>query len=269
MQGCPRPVRRMTRDLQSLLASDATVLGTWSQIAAPELVDLIGLNGFQFTIIDCQHGPFGIETAENLARAADANDIAVALRVSQNDPVEIMKALDAGIRHVVVPNVETADEAAQAVAATRFGPAGLRGACPCCRSGGHFIRNWQDYVRAEEARTGAIALVETAVGHRNISAICATEGLSAVMVGPFDLSVSMGFGGDWRHDSVSKAVSDIVKAAQAVDLPVMMPVFAPDPAECRALIDNWKAAGLSCFVIGSDKIIVAEAFAKWTSALVK
>ncbi|GGX47314.1 aldolase [Tateyamaria omphalii] len=259
----------MTRDLKSLLASEATVLGTWTQIAAPEMVDLIGLNGFQFTIIDCQHGPFGIETAENLARAADANNIAVALRVSRNDPVEIMKALDAGIRHVVVPNMETAEEAAQAVAATRFGPAGLRGACPCCRSGGHFIRNWQDYVLAEEARTGAIALVETANGHRNINAICATEGLVALMVGPFDLSVSMGFGGDWRNDTVSQAVSDIVTAAQAAGLPVMMPVFAPDPDECRALINKWTARGLSSFVIGSDKIIVAEAFAQWSSTLAK
>ncbi len=259
----------MTRDLKSLLASDSTVLGTWTQIAAPEMVDLIGLNGFQFTIIDCQHGPFGIETAENLARAADANNIAVALRVSRNDPVEIMKALDAGIRHVVVPNVETAEEAAQAVAATRFGPVGLRGACPCCRSGGHFIRNWQDYVLAEEARTGVIALVETAEGHRNIASICATKGLAAIMVGPFDLSVSMGFGGDWRHETVSRAVSDIVAAAQTAKVPVMMPVFAPDPAECRVLIERWRAQGLSTFVIGSDKIIVAEAFAQWSSALVK
>lgn len=257
----------MTRDLKALLGQNATVLGTWTQIAAPEMVDLIGLNGFQFTIIDCQHGPFGVETAENLARAADANDIAVALRVSRNDPVEIMKALDAGIRHVVIPNVETADDAAQAVAATRFGPQGLRGACPCCRSGGHFIRNWQDYVAKEEARTGAIALVETAQGHRNIESICATDGLAALMVGPFDLSVSMGFEGDWRHDAVTQAITDIVNASQSAKLPVIMPVFAPDPNECRALIDAWTARGVFCFVIGSDKIIVAEAFANWSSSL--
>lgn len=257
----------MTRDLKTLMASKDSVLGTWSQIAAPEMVDLIGLNGFQFTIIDCQHGPFGIETAENLARAADANDIAVALRVSRNDPVEIMKALDAGIRHVVVPNVETAEEAQQAVAATRFGPKGLRGACPCCRSGGHYIRNWQAYVADEEKRTGAIALVETANGHRNIDAICSAHGMAGLMVGPFDLSVSMGFHGDWRCKEVDHAVQDMVRCAKEAGLPVMMPVFAPDPAECRELIARWGEEGVSSFVIGSDKIIVAEAFASWTSLL--
>ncbi|MCV3274072.1 HpcH/HpaI aldolase family protein [Roseobacter sinensis] len=257
----------MTRDLKSLLVSETTHIGTWTQIAAPEMVDLIGLNGFEFTIIDCQHGPFGIETAENLARAADANDIAVALRVARNDPVEIMKALDAGIRHVVVPNVETAEQAGQAVAATRFGPHGLRGACPCCRSGGHFIRNWEDYVIAEETRTGAIALVETAEGHRNIGAICTTPGLSALMVGPFDLAVSMGLNGNWRDRAVIEAAKDMLQAAKDAGLPAIMPVFAPSKTECAELIAEWRSYGVSCFVIGSDKIIVAEAFAAWSSVL--
>ena len=267
MQGDPGARGAMTRDLKTLLAAPDTTLGTWTQIAAPELVDLIALNGFGFTIIDCQHGPIGIGAAENLARAADANGIAVALRVARNDPVEIMQALDAGIRQVVVPNIETADEAARAVAATRFGPQGLRGACPCCRSGGHFIRDWQAYVGAEEARTGAIALVETAEGHRNIAAICATPGLTALMIGPFDLSVSMGMQGDWRHPQVRRAVEEMATAATAAGLPVMMPVFAPDPAECREMIDAWRQAGVTTFVIGSDKIIIAEAFAGWTRAL--
>jgi len=257
----------MTRDLKSLLASPDTTLGTWTQIAAPELIDLIGLNGFGFTVIDCQHGPFGIETAENLARAADANDIAVALRVSRNDPVEIMKALDAGIRHVVVPNVETGEGAARAVAATRFGPNGLRGACPCCRSGGHFIRNWQSYVEAEENRTGAIALVETALGHQNIAEICATSGLSALMIGPFDLSVSLGLQGNWRRSEVMEAVIDMIGCAKSSDLPVIMPVFAPDPEECKDLTARWQSEGVSSFVVGSDKILIAEAFSSWTSKL--
>ncbi|MEM8822525.1 MAG: aldolase/citrate lyase family protein [Pseudomonadota bacterium] len=257
----------MTRDLPSLLKSEETVLGTWSQIAAPEMIDLIGLNGFQFTIIDCEHGFFGMETAENLARAADANDIACAVRVPQNDPVLIMKALDAGIRHVVIPNLSSGEEAARAVAATRFGPHGLRGACPCCRSGGHFIRNWDDYVAEEEARVGIIGLVETVEGRRSIEDICATEGLRAMMFGPFDLSVSMGFNGNWRHEDVLAAVTDMVACATDRGLPVMMPVFSPDPGECSDLVAFWQERGVTCFAIGSDKILVASCFSGWTKAL--
>ncbi|WP_299613279.1 aldolase/citrate lyase family protein [uncultured Tateyamaria sp.] len=257
----------MTRDLKAQLSSDQTSLGTWTQIAAPELVDLIGLNGFGFTIIDCQHGPFGIETAENLARAADANGIASAVRLADNDPVQIMKALDAGIRHVVIPNLETADAAQQAVAATQFAPHGLRGACPCCRSGGHFIRNWTDYVAQEEARVGAIALVETAKGVENIKAIANVPGLTALMCGPFDLSVSMGFQGNWRAPEVSAAVEHMVATAVAAGVPVMMPIFSPDQDEAKGLIAHWKAQGVTTFVIGSDKILIADAFSQWTERL--
>lgn len=257
----------MTRDLKQLLASPEQVIGTWSQIAAPELVDIIGAGGFDFTIIDCQHGPFGIETAENLARAADANDIACAVRVPRNDPVEIMKALDAGIRHVVVPNLSSREEAERAVAATRFGPQGLRGACPCCRSGGHFIRNWRDYAAEEEARVGAIGLIETQAGHQNIEDICAVPGLAALMIGPFDLSVSMGLLGDWRHAAVRAAVRDMIGVAVTSGHHVMMPVFSPDRDECRELMDEYAELGVRTFVLGSDKILVASAFGEWVSGL--
>lgn len=257
----------MNRDLNALLSSNDLHLGTWTQIAAPELIDLIGRNRFNFTIIDCEHGVFGMETAENLARAADANDIACAVRVPSNDPIMIMKALDAGIRHVVVPNLATADQAQKAVAATRFGPDGLRGACPCCRSGSHFIRNWQEYVAQEEARVGVIGLVETEEGYQNIQVICATPGLRALMFGPFDLSVSMGHNGNWRHPAVLGAVEEMVRCAIAADIPVLMPVFSPDPTECRMLMQRWQTLGVKTFVIGSDKILIANALDEWAQAL--
>ncbi|MEQ9259033.1 MAG: aldolase/citrate lyase family protein [Roseovarius sp.] len=250
-----------------LLASPTRRLGTWSQIAAPEVIDMIGLNGFDFIVIDCQHGPFGIAEAERMARAAAATGLAAAVRVSRLDEVEIMKALDAGISHVVVPDVANAEQAARAVAATRFGPEGARGACPCVRSGGHFVRDWQGYVAREEGRTGIVALVESAEGVANAEAICATPGLAAVMAGPFDLSVSMGLGGDWRDARVTQALERLVALARENGLPAIMPVFSPDPEECRALAAHWQARGVSILMIGSDKILIANAFEKWTGAL--
>ena len=257
----------MSRDLKALLASSDTTLGTWTQIASPEMVDLIALNGFRFTVIDCEHGFFGMETAENLARAADANGIASAVRVPVNDPIVIMKALDAGIRHVVVPNIASGEAARTAVDATRFGPHGLRGACPCCRSGGHFIRNWKDYVAQEEGRVGAIALVESREGYENFKDIVAVQDLTAIMFGPFDLSVSMGLEGDWRARQVYSAVTEMIDRAVDCGQTVIMPVFSPDPSECRSIMEDWRARGVRAFVIGSDKILVADAFSQWTAAL--
>lgn len=253
--------------LKDLCIQPGRTLGTWVQIDAPEIVDMLGLNGFEFIVIDCEHGPFGIETAERLARGAAATGVAVAARVSRCDPVEIMKALDAGIPHIVVPAVASAAMAEEAVAATRFSPRGLRGACPCVRSAGHFVRNWPDYAAAEEARTGIFALIETAEGSASIDAICAVEGLAGIVAGPFDLSVSMGFNGDWRRGEVRNALVRMVETCRANGLPIIMPVFAPDPAECADLVAGWTELGVTTFLIGSDKILIANTIHNWASGL--
>ncbi len=257
----------MTNDFKKLLHAGETVLGTWIQIASPEVVDLIALNGFSFSIIDCQHAPIGIESTENLARACRANGIAPLARVPTGEPAAIMQMLDAGIPHVVVPDVASKSDAERIVAATRYGPQGLRGACPCVRSAGHFTRNWPDYVAAEEARVGAIALVETEQGLENFTAIAAVSDLTAIMVGPFDLAVSMGLNGNWRAPEVAEAVAGMVRIAVANDQRVMMPVFSSDPGECHELINGYRAMGVSTFIVGSDKILIADAFEKWTSRL--
>jgi 4-hydroxy-2-oxoheptanedioate aldolase len=162
-----------------------------------------------------------------------------------------------------VPAVASAEDAARAVAATRFAPEGLRGACPCVRSGGHFVRDWRDYAAREQARTGVVALVESVDGMIEIEAIAATSGLSALMAGPFDLSVSMGLNGDWRADAVRDALNRLVAAGRDRGLPVIMPVFSPDPAECRDLVGTWSERGVSCFMLGSDKILIANTFSQW------
>ena len=251
------------RSMGDILAAPGRSLGTWSQIHSPEVIDMLGLNGFDFIVIDCQHGPFGIETAERMARAAAATGLAAAVRVSRLDEVEILKALDAGISHVIVPEVASAAEAARAVAATRFAPHGTRGACPCVRSGGHFVRDWRDYAEREEGRTGIVALVENVAGMGEVEAIAATPGLAALMAGPFDLSVSMGLRGDWRAAPVRDALRRLVAAGRERGLPVVMPVFAADPAECRDLVHGWTEEGVTCFMLGSDKILIANAFGQW------
>ncbi|MBK1659871.1 aldolase/citrate lyase family protein [Paracraurococcus ruber] len=136
--------------------------------------------------------PFiGLETAEALFRACDANGMVPLVRAPGLDPRWIGRALDAGAAAVRVPGIGSAVGAAAAVAATRFVPSGTRGACPCIRAGGHLVRDCRGFEAAEAAK-GAIALVETRAGLVHIEAICATPGLLVLLIGPFDLSVSLG-----------------------------------------------------------------------------
>ncbi len=259
----------MLKKFKSILQSKQISIGTWSQMASSELVEILGFNGFEFTIIDCEHSSFGVETVENLSRACDSVGIGYAVRVEKNDATLIMKLLDAGCKHVVVPNVSTREQAEYAVASTRFAPNGLRGACPCVRAGAHHIRDWKKYVSEQEAQVEAIALVETSEGYHNFKKLVSVKNLNTFMFGPFDLSVSMGLNGDWRHKKVQDAVREMVNMAIDAGGSVIMPIFSPYEDECKQTIDEWHRHGVNTFIVGTDKIIIANAICRWNEILRK
>lgn len=255
------------RGFPDLLSLDRPALGTWSQLRSEEVIDIVGAAGFDFTIIDCEHGAFGIEMAEKLIRACDANGVVPLVRAPSADAIFVGQALDAGAAAVVVPGIASADQARAMVAATRFAPEGTRGACPCVRAGDHFIRDWRSYVAAQRGTTGVIALVETRQGLDAIDDICAVDGLLALLIGPFDLSVSLGRAGDYLHEDVQSAIDRMLAAARANALPVIAPVFDPDPVAARRQRESWQARGARMLVVGTDKIIVADGLARYRAAL--
>ena len=256
--------RRFWPDLAAL---GRPALGTWSQIASEECVDLLGAAGLDFTIVDMEHGAFGIETAERLFRACDANGLVPFVRIARAEPHLVGQALDAGAAAIVAPGVASAEHAAALVAAARFAPEGTRGACPCVRAGGQFVRDWPAYVEAQRGGTGVVALVETREGFDAIEAIAAVPGLLGLMIGPFDLAVSLGFAGDYLADEVQAAIDRMLAAGRAAGLPILAPVFNPDAEEARRQRDAWAARGASHFVVGTDKILFSDAVARYAAAL--
>ena len=253
---------RTRATLDELLARPGRVLGSWSQIASPDLVETLGRAGFAFTIIDCEHGAFGIETAAALIRAADAAAIAPLVRIPRGDAVMAGKALDAGAVGVLAPGVESAAEAQALCAATRFAPGGSRGACPIVRAAGHSLQPWDAFV-AQQDGNGLLVMLETAAAIEQCEAIVAVEGIKAVVAGPFDLSVSCGLEGDYRHPRVQAALERVLGAAMAHAVPLVMPVFAPDEPTLRELVGYWSARGVRHFAVGADKIFFAQAAARF------
>jgi 4-hydroxy-2-oxoheptanedioate aldolase len=254
------------RGFSSLLTDDREAVGTWTQIAAPDLIDMLGDAGFDFTIIDCEHGAFGIETAENLFRACDAAGIVSLCRAPGLDAAWIGRALDSGAAAVVVPGIDSAEAARRAVAATRFAPHGTRGACPCVRAGGHFIGDWKGHVDAEQQK-GVIALVETMAGLDAVESIAATPGMLALMAGPFDLAVSMGLSGNWQDARIEAAMDRIAAAARAHALPLIAPVFDADPDVAAHRRAAWAARGARIFTVGTDKILFAVTARRYRAAM--
>ncbi len=249
--------------LSSLLRGSNRVIGTWTQIASESLIDALGHAHFDFTIIDCEHGAFGIETAERLIRACESAGLAPLARIPRGDFTALYKALDAGAVGVLAPGVESADEARELVAYTRFAPHGKRGACPIVRAAADSATQWQDFV-GQQADCGVIAMIETAQGVERAAEICAVDGLKALLLGPFDLSVSMGLAGDHQHPAVLAALDAVITQAKRRSLPVVMPVFSPEPATMQAQIARWSSRGVRAFAVGADKIMVARVFSDYS-----
>lgn len=253
--------------LANLDNRNGPALGTWTQIAAPEVIDILGAAGFHFTIIDAEHGSFGMEAVENLVRACDAARLVPFVRVPSLDHAQITRALDAGAQAVLVPGIQSVDQARRAVNAGRFAPAGSRGACPCVRAGGHWIDDWRGYAADRERDTGVAVLAETPGALQDVEAICRLDGLKALVVGPFDLSVALGLGGDTRHPTVVAAVQRMVQAAVATGVPVVMPVFAPGLEETRTQIMQWQGLGVRLFTVGTDKLLLHSQASRFLDAL--
>jgi len=171
------------------------LLGTWIQTASPDVVEIAGHAGLNFVVIDTEHTSFGIETSDCLLRAAECVGLAALIRVSHKDPTLVMKALDAGAQGIVYPGVSKRKDAEQAVKASKYHPLGERGACPFVRSGGHNILDWEKYAAEANKNTAVILLLEGKEGVDNLDEIISVPGVDVNMLGPFDLSVSLGVGG--------------------------------------------------------------------------
>lgn len=248
----------MNKRFADLLVGEGPHYGTWSQLASPEVVDILAVTGFAFTIVDTEHGYFGLETGENLIRACDAGGLVPLLRVPGKEPWMIMKALDCGAAGVVVPGIGGVADAQAAVDAANYPPRGRRGACPCVRATDHLTLDWSAHASRANRETGIIALIESPEGVAAFESILAVKDLLAVLLGPFDLSVAMGHEGDFTHPEVMTALAAMVRQARDACMPVIMPVFSPALPAAREQIARWQALGVRLFTVGTDKLLFAQ-----------
>jgi 4-hydroxy-2-oxoheptanedioate aldolase len=181
----------MDNELKRLLASGRRAYGVWLGLASPAVAELLAYAGYDFVIIDNEHGGGSISDATDMLRCCAAAGCPAIVRVPWNDQVYLKRILDAGAQSIMVPMVETAEEAAAAVAACRFPPAGRRGyAAPvmrCSRYG--FIA---DYLHRANEELLLIAQIESAAAAGRAEAIAAVEGIDMVLIGVNDLAGSIG-----------------------------------------------------------------------------
>jgi 4-hydroxy-2-oxoheptanedioate aldolase len=223
------------------------ILGYWSVLDAPVATERLARLGYDYVCLDMQHGLLGYAGLLASLTAIDAGGASVGLvRVEANDPTPIGRALDAGATGVIVPLVDSAEDAARAVSAVRYPPLGRRSYGPM-RSG---LRIGPDPLEAH-AETVVLAMIETAQGLSEVDAICATPGLDGVYVGPSDLRLAVG-GEHTRDTSVDGVFEDAVRRVRdaAAAAGIAAGIHTPDGATAaRRLAEGYTFASIASDVV--------------------
>jgi 2-keto-3-deoxy-L-rhamnonate aldolase RhmA len=193
-------------------------LGTFVMSASPLIAEAIGWCGFDWAIVDSEHSPIDTMDAAQLMQALATTPTVSVLRVAWNDPVMVKRAMDAGASTLLFPFVQTAEEAAAAVRATRYPPEGIRGMAGLTRASR--FGAVQDHFRTANSRIGVVVQIETRLGLKNIEAIATTEGVDALFVGPTDLAGAMGHSGNGAHPEVQAAMADALRKCKAAGKPL-------------------------------------------------
>jgi 4-hydroxy-2-oxoheptanedioate aldolase len=252
----------MKKDFREMVGNGKKPLGTWIQMGSPEVVEMVGLQGFDFAVIDTEHTFFGTETAENLVRAADAVGLIPFIRVAHKDPALVMKALDTGAAGFVYPGVTTAEDAQEAVSSSMYPPEGTRGACPFVRASGHSSTDWKSFAQRSNRDLVRIILVEGTEGIENLSEIVSVEGVDVIMMGPFDLSVVLGVGGEVEHPAVMEKFAEIIEKCREHNVIMMPNIFNCDPAKIEELSDHWFSSGCQSLIVNTDKSMLSWALSE-------
>ena len=230
-------------------------LGIWNTIGGNSIPELLGGAGFDWVLVDCEHA--AIETIEVLpalqAIASNPSTSAV-VRLAANDPVLFKRVLDMGAQTLMVPYVQTVEEAERAVAAMHYGPVGVRGMAGMTRATryGHI----GDYFQVASEELCLILQVETAKGLENLDDIAQLPGVNAIFIGPADLSASMGFPGQMHHPEVVATIKAAIERLKKLGVPVGF--MALDPVAAQGYIDQ----GVDFTAVSVDMVLLAESVAK-------
>ncbi len=181
-------------DLKSkLLAGSKPLLGSFLGLSSPPLVEMLGFAGYDFVVLDAEHGTFSQERMEDCIRAAAAVNVSCVVRVADLEAKLILSALDLGAEGVQVPQVETAEQARTVVRFSHFPPVGERGYGSTTRAAGYGFRPRPVVKEMAERRLVVNIQIESRAGVDHLAAILETEGIDVVFIGSSDLSMAYGY----------------------------------------------------------------------------
>jgi 4-hydroxy-2-oxoheptanedioate aldolase len=214
----------MKNRMKAKLAAGEPAFGLSVMIPSPQVVESAAGLGFDWVLIDCEHGTIGVETMELMIMAAEASGVTPIVRPPSNAAAHILQAMDRGAQGVQVPHVSDAEAARAAVQAVKFHPMGGRSLAAGTRASGYGLRGAMgDFVAEANRETLVCVQIEDEAALPNVDEILRVEGVDVFFIGPSDLSQSMGFPGNPKAPRVAKAIEEtlakIVAAGKTPGMP--------------------------------------------------
>ena len=209
----------LSDNLRQNLREGKAISGVTMPLNAPELVEISGLIGFDFVFIDSEHGPLSVRELQTLVTAADAAGICSLVRVTANDPRTILRVMDIGATGIIVPDVESREEAVRAVEAVKYVPQGHRGLSTTRSAWYGQKMPVGDYTKYANEKSVVICQIESQKGVENVEEILSVDLLDGIFIGTTDLSNSMGVAGQRDSQRVADAVNSVVEKAKAAGKP--------------------------------------------------
>jgi 4-hydroxy-2-oxoheptanedioate aldolase len=186
------------------------VFGVFIPMAAPRLVEWAGLAGFDYVLIDAEHGPIEPAACEDLVRAAEVMNLTPLVRVPENNDKLILRYLDVGAQGIMVPQVNSVEDAERAVRAVKYAPRGRRGLAGARAASYGYRTSLSDYTRRANDETMVLVQIENINAVKALDGIMAVDGIDVFELGQADLSQSMGYPGETSHPEVLAAIETIV-----------------------------------------------------------
>ena len=247
------------RYLRKRVLAGEVLAGTFCNIGSAITTEMAGRAGFDWLLLDLEHGAGDQSELMHQIQAADAADTPALVRIAWNEPWRFKRVLDAGAAGVMVPWVSTAEEAGAAAESMRYFPDGVRGAATLIRANG-FGQEREEYLLTANDNLLTVVQIETRQAVDNAAAIAAVAGVDVLFVGPFDLSIGLGIRGRFDHPQFVAALEQVVAGARAAGKAAGILLQRPD--QVAATVER----GFTFIALGSDAGLVSNGMAELAAA---
>ena len=229
----------MNNILKSKFKKNVLSIGSWITIGHPAIAEILAQAGYDWLVIDMEHTTISIETAGELIRIIDLCGVAPLVRLTSNHPDQIKRVMDAGAHGIIVPMVMSKTDAFNAVSATKYAPQGNRGVGLGRAQAYGF--NFQDYLNWQKESAVVIVQIEHIDAVDKLGEILSVPGVDGLIIGPYDLSCSMGIPGEFDDSNFKKVINKIRNSGHQHGVPTGIHIVEPEKALLeQAIKDDYR-----------------------------